>query len=109
MSICAAFTQIKLEFTAEITLPYFDRNKYTILQTDALEKRLWCHNTTGQQAYLLHFQKPYMGREKLPKPGAGVYGCDMGHGKVLLLPLWQRVLAPDGPKTSDIYIQEAYG
>ena len=51
----AAFPQLKQEFTTEITLPYFDRNKYTKLQMDASKKRLWRHNTTGQQAYLLCF------------------------------------------------------
>ena len=34
----AAFTQLKQEFTTDITLSYFDRNKYTTLQTDALKK-----------------------------------------------------------------------
>ena len=34
----AAFTQLKQEFTTEITLPYFDRNKYTTLHMDALKK-----------------------------------------------------------------------
>ena len=34
----AAFAQLKQEFTADITLPYFDRNKYTTLQTDASKK-----------------------------------------------------------------------
>ena len=33
----------------------------------------------------------------------------MGHEKVPLLPLRQRVLAPDRPKASDINIQEASG
>ena len=33
----------------------------------------------------------------------------MGHGKVPLLPLQQRVLSPDRPKASDINIQEASG
>ena len=34
----AAFAQLKQEFTTEIMLPYFDRNKYTTLQTDASKK-----------------------------------------------------------------------
>ena len=34
----AAFAQLKQEFTTKITLPYFDRNKYTTLQTDASKK-----------------------------------------------------------------------
>ena len=46
----AAFTQLKQEFTTEITLPYFDRNKYTTLQTDASKK--------GFGAVILQDNKP---------------------------------------------------
>ena len=34
----AAFAQLKQEFTRDITLPHFDRNKYTTLQMDASKK-----------------------------------------------------------------------
>ena len=34
----AAFTQLKQEFTTEITLPYFDSNKYTTLHMDASKR-----------------------------------------------------------------------
>ena len=78
----AAFTQLKQEFTTEIMLPYFNKNKYTTLQIDA-SIRLWCHNTTGQQAYLLRFQKPYTSGEKLPKPGVecmvAIWGMEKFH------------------------------
>ena len=46
----AAFTQLKREFTTDITLPYFNRNKYTTLQTDALKK--------GFGAVILQDNKP---------------------------------------------------
>ena len=41
----AAFDAIKAEFQKKIILPYFDRNKETILQTDASKKRLWSSNS----------------------------------------------------------------
>ena len=46
----AAFTQLKQEFTTEITLPYFNRNKYTALQMDASKK--------GFGAIILQENKP---------------------------------------------------
>ena len=46
----AAFTQLKQEFTTEIMLPYFDRNKYTTLQMDASKK--------GFGAVILQDNKP---------------------------------------------------
>ena len=83
----AAFAQLKQEFTTEIMLPYFNKNKYTTLQMDALKK--------GFGAVILQDNKPIyftsrsltLAEKKLPKPGVGVYGCNMGHGKIPLLPL----------------------
>ena len=90
-------------------LPYFDRNKYTTLQMDASEK--------GFGTVILQDNKPIYIASRSLTPAEKNYqnleqecmGCDMGHGKVPFLPLWQRVLAPDGPKASDFNIQEASG
>ena len=63
----AAFDAIKAEFKKKIILPYFDRNKETILQTDASKKRLWSSNSTRRTAYLLCIKGSHIRREELPE------------------------------------------
>ena len=67
-------------------LPHSDRNKYTILQMDASKK--------GFGTIILQDNKPiYFASRSLTPAEKNYqnleqeYGCDMGHGKVPLLPL----------------------
>ena len=48
-----AFNAIQTEFQQKITLPFFDRNKETVLQTDA--SKIWWRNSTRRTTYLLCF------------------------------------------------------
>ena len=63
----AAFNAIKAEFQKKIILPYFDRNKETILQTDAEQERLWSSNSSRRTANLLCFEGTHICREELPE------------------------------------------
>ena len=96
----AAFAQLKQEFTADITLPYFDRNKYTTLQTDASRK--------GFGAVLLQDNKPIYFASRSLTPAeknyqnleqecmAAIWGMEKFHfylyGKEFLLQTDQRPL-----------------
>ena len=51
-----AFDAIKAEFNKKIILPYFDRNKETILQTDASKKGFGAVILQEETAYLLCFR-----------------------------------------------------
>ena len=63
----AAFDAIKAEFKKKIILPYFDRNKETILQTDASKKGFGAVNSTRRTAYLLCIKGSHIRREELPE------------------------------------------
>ena len=60
----AAFDAIKAEFKQKIILPYFDRNKETILQTDTSKSRFGAvilrTNSTRKTANLLCFDSPHI-------------------------------------------------
>ena len=82
----AAFAQLKEEFTTEIMLPYFNRNKYTTLQIDVLKK--------GFGAIIIQDNKPIYFTSRSLTPAEKNYQnleqecmAVMGHGKVRLLPL----------------------
>ena len=55
---------IKAEFKKKIILPYFDRNKETILQTDASKKGFGAVILQEEQPYLLCFEGSHICREE---------------------------------------------
>ena len=61
----AAFDAIKEEFKKKIILPYFDRNKETILQTDASKKGLWSSNSSRRTANLLCFEGTHILQKRI--------------------------------------------
>ena len=96
----AAFAQLKQEFTTEITLPYFNRNKYTTLQMDASKK--------GFGTIILQDNKPIYFASRSLTPAeknyqnlerecmAAIWGIEKFHfylyGKEFLLQMDQRPL-----------------
>ena len=63
----AAFDAIKAKFKKKIILPYFDRNKETILQTDVSKKGFGAVILQEETAYLLCFEGTHICREELPE------------------------------------------
>ena len=87
-SVCGAFSKTKEEISKNVTLPYFNPQSDTTLQTDASKK--------GLGAVILQDSKPVMfasrsldwGGEKLPKPGEGMLSNNLGYGEISLFSLW---------------------
>ena len=73
-TVHVAFSRTKEEISKNVTLPYFNPNNSTSLQTDASKKSLG--------AVLLQNSKPKKKR---------VLHNDLGHGKVPLLSIWKGV------------------
>ena len=49
-SVCIAFSLTKEEISKNITLPYFNPNCSTTLQTRCIQERTWCCTSTKFQA-----------------------------------------------------------
>ena len=87
-SVHMAFLKTKEEISKNITLPYFNPQSDTTLQTDASKK--------GLGAVILQDSKPVMfasraltGAEKnYQKPGEGMLSNNLGYGEVSLFSLW---------------------
>ena len=108
-SVHVAFSRTKEEISKNITLPYFNPNSSTTLQTDASKK--------GLGAVLLQNSKPVMfasraltgSEEELPKLGKRVLSNNLEHGEIPLLSVWKGIHIGNRSKASGFNIQEAYG
>ena len=90
-----------------MTLPYFDRNKYTTLQTDASKKGFGAVILQEKKPNILCIKEFDTCREKLPKFGARSNGRDLGDGKVPFLFVREGIQLTDRSKATYIHIQKA--
>ena len=108
-SVHVAFSRAKEEISKNVTLPYFNPNNSTTLQTNASKK--------GLGAVLLQNSKPVMfvsraltgSEEELPKLGKRVFSNNLGHGKIPLLSVWEGIHTRNRPEASSFHLQEAHG
>ena len=103
-----AFQRTKEEISKNVTLPYFNPNTSTILQTDASKR--------GLRAVLLQNSKPVMfasraltGSERNYQNLERVPSYNMGHGKVPLFSIWKGIHLGNGSKATSINLQETDG
>ena len=102
-----AFACIKYEFSAKITLPYFSKDKETLLQTDASKK--------GFGTVLIQDNKPVYFVSRTRTPSEKNYQnlkCECMAAiwemkKVPLLPVWRTLYTTDWPKASSCNLQKA--
>ena len=102
------FQCTKEEISKGVTLPYFNLNTSTILQTDASKQ--------GLGAVLLQSSKPVMfasraltGSERKYQNLERVSSHNMGYGKIPLFSLYKGVYLGNGSEATSIDLQEAYG
>ena len=101
-----ALAQLRQEITTQITLPYFNRSKHTTLQIEASKK--------GFGAVILQDNKPiYFASRSLTAAEKNYQNLEREcmaaiwqMEKFYFFPIWQRILATNGPKASYIHIQE---
>ena len=92
-----------------VTLPYFNPNTSTILQTHASKR--------GLGTVLLQNSKPGMFASRTLTGSESNYqnleqeclAYNMGHGKVTLFSLWKGIHLGNGSKATGVHLQEAHG
>ena len=108
-SVHVAFSRTKEEISKNITLPYFNPNSSTILQTSASKK--------GPGAVLLQNSKAVMFASRALTGSERNYqnlereclATIWGMEKIPLLSVWKGVHIGNRSKTSGLNLQEAYG
>ena len=106
--IHVTFSLTKEEISKNVTLPYFNPNCSTTLQTNASKK--------GLGAVLLQNSKPVMFTSRALTGSEGnyqnlerVFGNNLGHGEIPLLSLWEGIHTGDQSKASSFHLQETHG
>ena len=107
-SVCVALSRTKEDISKNVTLPYFNPNSSTTLQTNASKK--------GLGAVLLQNSKPVMFASRALTGSERNYQnlereCLVtiwGHGKIPLLSLWKGIHLGNRSKASSFHIQETH-
>ena len=89
-TVCVTFSRTKEEISKNVTLPYFNPNSSTTLQTDASKKGLGAVLLQNSQP-IMFASRALMGSERNYHNLERVFSNDLGHGKVPLLSIWKGV------------------
>ena len=83
--VCVAFSRTKEEISKNVTLPYFNPNSSTTLQTDASKKGTRRCTSTKFQTSNVCIKGIDWKSEELSELGKRMFSNNLGHGKVPLL------------------------